>query len=92
MAVQPKSSRTVAQVPVQRDQTPTARPQRQPAPKPLTKAVFAPRAQYTTGRPQSPLKAVLKETPAANGQDLISHGRAVAFLDRFLASKVRNKV
>lgn len=56
------------------------------------KPVHAAKAQYSSGpRPQSPLKAITKDLPAASGGDLISHSSAVDFLDSFLARATRNR-
>ncbi len=46
------------------------------------KVRHSPQAAYVTGRPESPLKAITKET---SSEGLIPHGRAVAFLDHFLS-------
>lgn len=40
------------------------------------------KATYVAGRPESPLKAITKET---SPQGLIPHGRAVDFLNQFLS-------
>lgn len=58
------------------------------------KPVHAANAKYHADpRPQSPLRAVTKDTPHATSSGLLSHGEAVDFLTGFLtrAGKIRSK-